>query len=224
MIQFTVENKKITIYPAATPDKPIVYLNTFSGEGDSVYEQICSMSCLDFTFVAISGLNWNHDMSPWSIPPIMKEDTTCTGGANDYLQLLTGAIILKVENMIKERAAWRGLAGYSLAGLFAVYSMYHTDSFSRLASISGSLWFPYFKEYVFSHEMMGKPYYMYFSLGDKECRTKNAYLKPVQINTESIEAFYKAHGINTAYQLNQGGHHKDAVMRTAKGITGMLSK
>lgn len=116
-------------------------------------------------------------MSPWTIPPISKEDTSCTGGADEYLQLLIDEIMPEAESYVHGSIAWRGLAGYSLAGLFAVYAMYHTGLFSRIASMSGSLWFPGFKEYVSLHEIKGKPEHLYLSLGDKECRTGNPYLK-----------------------------------------------
>ena len=119
---------------------------------------------------------------------------------------------------------WRGLAGYSLAGLFAVYSLYRADCFSRIASMSGSLWFPDFKEYVFSHEMKRIPEHLYLSLGDRECQTRNRYLKNVQINTEEINTFFMQKGIDTVFQLNPGNHFKNAVQRTAAGIAWMLSK
>lgn len=122
------------------------------------------------------------------------------------------------------RILWRGLAGYSLAGLFALYSLYQTDLFSRVASMSGSLWFPGFTDYVFSHEMKKRPEHLYFSLGNQECRTRNPYLKTVQDNTEKIEHYYAQCGINTVFQLNPGNHYKNAVQRTAAGISWILNR
>jgi len=222
--QFTVSGKKITIYPSTNPNKPVIYLNTFEEEGERVYQALHMTSCLDFTLVAISGLVWNHDMVPWDIPPISKHDTPCTGGAKEYLWLLKDEIIPKAEKSLHGNVLWRGLVGYSLAGLFAVYSIYQTELFSRIASISGSLWFPGFKEYVFSNQIKGSPTYLYFSLGDREWKTKNPYLKTVQENTEEIKAFYMKKGIPTIFQLNQGNHFKDAVQRTASGIAWILSR
>ena len=81
-------------------------------------------------------------MAPWDIPPISKNDTPCTGGADSYLDLLLSKIIPEAERQLRGTPVWRGIAGYSLAGLFAVYAMYQTGAFSRIASMSGSLWFP----------------------------------------------------------------------------------
>jgi len=93
------------------------------------------------------------------------------------------------------------IAGYSLAGLFALYALYHTDVFECAASISGSLWFPDFKEYVFSHEMRRKPEKLYLSLGDKEARTRNQYLKVVRENTENIAGHFREAGMNVTFEL-----------------------
>ena len=131
--------KKVRVYPSEAPDRPIIYLNTFSGEGDQVHQALRNLNCPDFTLVAISDLKWNHDMTPWCVPPISKGDAPCTGGADEYLRLLIRDIMTEAESRVQGEPVWRGLAGYSLAGLFAVYSFYHTDIFSRVASMSGSL-------------------------------------------------------------------------------------
>ncbi len=221
--QFYIENKTVTIYPSAGWGRPIVYLNTFGEEGGQVYEALQKGDCPDFTLVAISGLDWNRDMSPWDNPPVFKEDAPFTGGADSYLQLLTEKIVPEAEKQVPGGVSWRGLAGYSLAGLFAIYSMYyHTKLFSRIASASGSLWFPGFKEYVFSHEMMVKPERCYFSLGDKEHRTRNPYMKTVQEDTEAIAAFFREKGVETVLQMNPGNHFKEAAERMARGIRWMV--
>lgn len=222
---FKIENKKVTIYPSAASSMPVIYLNTFAEEeGDCVHRALCDIGRPDFTLVVISGVEWNHDMVLWDIPPVSQNDAPYTKGADEYLQLMINQIVPNAEKDIQGNILWRGLAGYSLAGLFAVYSMYRTTLFSRTASISGSLWFPDFKEYVFTHEPMRKPEYLYFSLGDRECKTKNPYLKTVQNHTEALEDFYRRQGIDTTLCMNAGGHFKDTAKRTAAGIWWLLSK
>lgn len=221
---FVAGNKTITVFFSDGFSRPIIYLNTFAEEGVQVYQALRNTNCPDFTLVAVSGLDWNHDMSPWAIPPISNRDSPCTGGADDYLQLLTEEIIPAAEKNVQGSTAWRGLAGYSLAGLFAVYSMYHTDLFARIASISGSLWFPGFKEYAVSHEMKRKSEHLYMSLGDKEYKTRNPYLKTVQDNTEELAAFYRGQQIDAVFHLNPGSHYKEALERTTVGIAWLLNR
>lgn len=224
MKQFTVGGKQVSVWPGDAPGKPVVYLNTFGGEGGQVYEILKKQGCPDFNFVAVGNLIWDHDMAPWDIPPIEEGDTPCTGGADEYLRLFTGEIMQAAEKEIKGEPLWRCLAGYSLGGLFAVYSLCQTGIFSRIASMSGSFWYPGIREYVFSHEMKTKPEHMYFSLGDREREAGNPYLKTVQENTEAIEAFYREKGIDTCFHMNKGGHYQDEAARTAAGILWMLNR
>lgn len=224
MIHLTILGKSVSIIGSSKSGVPIIYLNTFSDEGQKVYEAVQAADCPPFTLVAISDLDWNHDMVPWDSPPAFKNAAPCTGGADEYLRLLTEEIIPTAEKKITGVPRWRGIAGYSLAGLFALYSIYQTDLFSRVGSMSGSLWFPGIKEYIFSHEPKRWPDHMYFSLGDKESKTRNTVLQSVQQNTEEIHAFYHSKGIDTVFQLNPGNHYNHAAERTAAGIVWMLNR
>ena len=183
MYTLSTKGKTISIFPSFEVNAPIIYLNTFSNEGQKVYEATQTAGCPPFTLVAISDLDWNHDMVPWDSPPAFRNADACTGGADDYLRLLTEEIIATAEKKIAGVPCWRGIAGYSLAGLFALYAIYRTDLFSRVGSMSGSLWFPGMKEYIFSHEPKRRPDCVYFSLGDKESKTRNPILRSVRQNT-----------------------------------------
>ena len=224
MYTFSTQGKMVSIFPSLEANAPIIYLNTFSDEGQKVYEASQAAGCPPFTLVAISDLDWNHDMVPWDSPPAFKNAEPCTGGADDYLRLLIDEIIPTAEKEIDGVPRWRGVAGYSLAGLFSLYAIYRTDLFSRVGSMSGSLWFPGMKEYILSHEPKRRPDHIYFSLGDKESKTRNPILRNVRQNTEEIQASYQGKGIDTVFQLNPGYHYDHAAERTAAGIAWLLSR
>lgn len=225
MNSFTIDQKKVTVYQAESEDVPVIYLNIVrEEENDKIYEILKKQGCPKASLVTISGLDWNHDMTPWEALPVSKNAEPCAGGADQYLDFMIKSIIPESERRIGKEISWRGLVGYSLAGLFAVYALYRTNLFSRAASISGSLWFPGIKEYVFSHEMITEPEYMYFSVGSKESRTRNSSMKMVRENTEQIETFYRNKGIHTIFQLNPGNHFQNAAERTVAGIGWLLSQ
>ena len=223
-ILFRASDREIAIYPSRGSNRPIIYLNTFEGEGEQVYQVLLAMGCPDFTLVAISGLDWYHDMTPWVMPPVTESAPPSTGGADEYLRLLTQEIVPAVETALQDTPCWRGLAGYSLAGLFALYAAYQTPAFLRIASMSGSLWFSGFQEYVSIHEMAGNITHVYLSLGDRESRTGNPYMRTVQERTEEIAALYAQKGIDTTFQLNPGNHFKNVFRRTAAGIAWILDR
>jgi len=222
-MKLTIDGKNVEVYPSADRNCPVIYLNAVSAETETMLGELKRMECPDFSLVVISNLDWNHDMAPWDIPPVSSNDIPCTGGADTYLDLLINEIIPKVEEQIQE-VSWRGIAGYSLAGLFAVYTMYRTDLFPRIASMSGSFWFPGFKEYAMANEPQKYPEHLYFSLGAKECKTKNPCLKVVQNNTEMLAAFYRNQQVNTEFKLNSGNHFTEPDKRSAMGIRWLLSR
>ena len=64
MTQCTIAKKRVSVYPSAAPNKPVLYLHTYADEGDAAYRAMQQAGCPDFTLIAISGLDWNRDMVP----------------------------------------------------------------------------------------------------------------------------------------------------------------
>ena len=109
MYTFQTSGKTISIFSCAGSECPIIYLNTFSNEGQKVFEAAQSAGCPPFTLVVISDLDWNHDMVPWESPPAFKNADPCTGGADDYLQLLTEELSQRQRRKLLESLAGVGL-------------------------------------------------------------------------------------------------------------------
>ena len=215
----TIANREVNIYPAHESGSPLVVFNAFEDEGVVVHTELMKLTVADFSLATINITDWNVDLSPWEIPPVYKNDEPFTGGADAYLETLTGEIIPAIIGELGSEPAYIALAGYSLAGLFAVYAMYRTDRFARIASESGSMWYPGFMDFVKSHKPAVLPEKLYLSLGDKEARTRNQIMAKVEQNTGDLHEYYKSLGIDTIFELNEGNHFKDAGLRIAKAIT-----
>ena len=222
MILLHMENKNISIYPSQKENRPIIYLHSFADDGQAVRQELQKRNCPDFNLVVINQLNWNQDMTPWPAVPVFAKEEPFGGGTEAYLEILTAKIIPTAEQNISGTPCWRGIAGYSLAGLFALFSLYKTNLFSRMASVSGSLWYPKFYEYVLTHPLACQPECLYFSLGDKESLTKNEVMQKVQKNTEEIVRHYQSQGLKTSFELNPGNHFHQPNTRTATGILELL--
>lgn len=220
--KFTAAGKTVAVYPAVAPGAPLVVLNTFGGEGGQAAAALRQAGSPPCTLVAVSGLDWSRDMPPWDAPPLAPGEAPFAGGAGEYLDRLLGTILPKAESGLALPPAWRGIAGYSLAGLFAVYALYRTDVFCRAASVSGSLWYPGLLEFVQGHAPKRLPERLYFSVGDRECRARSPSLQRVQANAEWLARFYRAQGVETCFVLNPGGHSSHAARRTAAGIAWLL--
>ena len=94
--------------------------------------------------------------------------------------------------------------------------------FKRIASASGSFWYPNFIEFVKENKISSNIEKIYFSSGDKESKTRNEIMKTVEDNTKELVKIYKSYGIKTIYEENQGNHFKDGSLRMAKGIKWIL--
>lgn len=226
--EFRIDNKIIQIYCNNTnlTELPVVILNTYSNEGREVFDECKNLKSKEFILIAISNLDWNNDMSPWYAPKLNKRDADCLGKADDYIELLTNKIIPKAEEYIKKdlniNIEYFAIAGYSLAGLLAIYSTYRTEIFTKIASASGSFWFPKFVDFAKENNISSNINKMYFSLGNKESKVKNQVLATVEKNTIDLEKIYKNKGIQTIYEVNEGNHFQDAVLRMARGIKWIL--
>ena len=66
MNSFSVEQKRVDVFESAAPNKPVIYLNTYGREGAQIFQYLTDIGCQDFSLVAVSKLEWNHDMVPCS--------------------------------------------------------------------------------------------------------------------------------------------------------------
>lgn len=217
--RFNLTGKEITLYKAEKPNQPLVVLNMFEDDSSGVVAELQKMGNFDINLLVISKLNWNSDLSPWEIAPISKQEPPFTGEAPKYLDWLVNEALPKARELIEGTATETYIAGYSMAGLFALYALYECDVFDRVACMSSSFWFPEFKEYVTSHELKRAPEKLYFSLGDKEAKTKHPILKNVEANTEAIVSHLKDQNLDVTFEMNEGNHFKNIDWRIAKGIT-----
>lgn len=219
---FSIREKTATLYLAEAADSPLILFNSFEGDGAEILQALREINAPACHLLVVSGLDWDHDLAPWDCPALSKRDAPMTGGADDYLALLLTELLPQAQALLGGTPAFRGIAGYSLAGLFAIYALYQCDAFDRAASMSGSLWFPVFLSFACAHAMKKQPDKLYFSLGDREARTRHPLLSQVQAATETLVSHCRVLGIDTAWELNPGNHFADAAMRCAKGIKAIL--
>lgn len=167
----------------------------------------------DFSFVAFLANDWNRDLSPWTAAPVFGKEGFGDGAADTLASILTE---------LKENGKKYYLGGYSLAGLFALWSGYQTDAFSGIAAASPSIWFPGFIDYMRKENF--RPELVYLSLGDREEKTKNAVMSKVGDGIRFAYEHFQNCGKKTVLEWNEGNHFKDADVRTAKAFAWLLKQ
>lgn len=197
---------------------PVFYLPVLEeDEGRMVWEGLdapCVLACVKCG-------DWNRELSPWRADRLFVQGEDFGGGGEAFLALLTEALLPGVEERLSFQVTERGLAGYSLAGLFAVYAMYRTDCFQMIGSMSGSLWFDGFVEYAIGRQPASERISLYLSLGSREHRSKNPRMRSVRECTERL-ARHWGERFHVIMETNPGGHFDQPQMRMAKGIRKLL--
>lgn len=202
-----------------TPDKPydgVIYIPSHGNP-----EEIAGLiPDLRAALVFVSGFDWNRDLSPWPAKAVFGAEDFA-GGADAFLEELVG-LIPEIEREAGIRPLWRGIAGYSLAGLFAVYAVYRIGLFTRAASVSGSMWFDGWMEYARSRPFAADMKRAYFSVGAKEKKTRNVRMQPVEENTRAMCGLFEARGAESRFVINPGNHFVDAEKRLADALEYLL--
>ena len=114
------------------------------------------------------------------------------------------------------------IAGYSLAGLFALWAAWNSGYFRRVASVSGSLWYPGFTEYIRDNAPRTPLERAYFLLGDKESRTRHPLMGQVGTCTSTIVESVRSRCPDTIFEWNSGNHFDHPDLRMARAITRLL--
>ena len=166
--------------------------------------------------------NWNNELSPWTAPPVFgKEDFG--EGAKDTLSFILEILIPSIIDKYNLNPGIPIiLGGYSLAGLFALWSGYQTEKFDAIAAASPSVWFPKFLDYAKENNPHAK--HIYLSLGNKEEKTKNSTMATVGYSIRELSDFFTLKKIDTIFECNEGNHFKDADIRTAKGFSWCIER
>lgn len=205
----------------------IVYLHVYDGDGLDVLNECGNIDCPPFTLVAIKPACWNDNLTPWKCPGLFADDVPFAGRAQDQLRLLEEIIIPRVERECGKPNSpriCRTVAGYSLAGLFATWTALNSSAFSRIASASGSLWYPDFAHFVAESPLACPIDCAYFSLGSKEAKTPSRLLRNVATGTDEVVAAFRSKGVPTQFESNPGNHFKEPALRMARGITWAISQ
>ena len=210
---------------ASDSTAPLVVLVAHSDNDDEIEHlrtDIYLQSKTEFSSLIKNNIDWNTSLSPWPYDRIAKRVGSFIGKADAFLRELEEDVAREIAmSRINPSAVY--IAGYSLAGLFALYSLYKTDLFDGGACCSGSLWYPGFVDFVKNNDFCKLPTRLYMSLGDKESRVKNPIFASVEDKTKEVLKCYKQQGINVKFEMNPGNHMTDVDNRVAKGISNLLT-
>ncbi len=173
-----------------------------------------SMIGKPFSILFLTAYSWNDDLTPYPLKSPFGHGWF-KGNGKAFLKAVEEEV-KKLGHNPKKAA----IAGYSLAGLFALYAFLASPLFSMAASCSGSLWYTDFLTEIRKSEKRSG--YVYLSLGEKEKQAKNPCLQSVEEKTISAQKILQDLGIEADFVLNPGNHFQDAEKRLSAGISSLV--
>ena len=204
-----------TIYEYGNPESPNVLIQIVDDHDlsliSSEYSTIRSLSGKDIRLFALMVDRWNFDLTPWNAPAVFGREDFGNGAE---------ATLAEVLKLTSDPEKNYYIGGYSLAGLFALWAVFQTDTFKGAAAASPSVWFPGFMDYVKSNEIRTPK--VYLSLGDREDKTRNPVMATVSDRIREMHNLLIEREVTCSLEWNPGNHFKDPDLRTAKAFAWLL--
>ena len=116
--------KELTLYPAQGENRPLIVFNTVMGDGEELAQAMRAMDAPDCNLLVVGKLQWYHDMTPWSCPPLSKRGPAATGRSGclsgvhwTVREIVTGSQGKKNPGKRAVRRHRRVLAGWAFCAL-----------------------------------------------------------------------------------------------------------
>ena len=197
------EAENVLIQPVGDHDLPLI---------ENEIAEIRRRTETPFRLTAVKVESWNRDLSPWTAPAVFGDEDFGDGAA---------ALLREILPLCADEGKRYFIGGYSMAGLFALWSACRTDVFSGAAAASPSLWFPGFSAYMKEKGLGCET--VYLSLGTREEKTRNPVMRTVGDCARYCFAWMKEQGINCTLEWNPGNHFKEPGLRTAKAFAWVMN-
>ena len=107
--------KNVLLQPVGDHDLPAI---------ENEIREIKRLTAQPFRLIAVKVERWNDDLSPWCAPAVFGHEDFGDGAA---------ALLREILPLCEDADRRYIIGGYSMAGLFALWSAYRTDRFSGIA-------------------------------------------------------------------------------------------
>ena len=171
------------------------------------------------SIVVINDVNWNEDLTPWPAEGVFKKAKPFGGQASVFLDKLTRDIIPEAEEDMAIEGAERTILGVSLSGLFAAWSAFNTGVFTNVISISGSLWYDGFVDWMKENTPSPRIKKVCMLLGEKEKLAKEKRMATVEERTIAATNILKEKSCaDVVFELVEGTHFSPIMPRLERAF------
>ena len=171
------------------------------------------------SIVVIDEVDWNNDLTPWPEEGVFRKAKPFGGKAALFLDKLISEIVPNAEKRLGIEEAERTILGVSLSGLFAIWAMFETDTFTNIISLSGSLWYDGFVGWMKENTPSTSIRKVCMLLGEKEKHTKEKRMAAVEDRTVTAADVIKAKSrADVMFELVEGTHFSPIMPRLERAF------
>ena len=171
------------------------------------------------TIVVVTGMDWDNAFSPWPAPGEPPGSPAFQGKSPEFLDLLTKRLIPAVESRLGiPTDVVRTLFGVSMSGLFTLWQWMVCDTFTNIASLSGSFWYPGLVDWMKTHPIPPKTGKAYFLLGEQEPKAPVKAFQSVGVDTGEIITLLREKGIDAEFESVPGNHFTAPIHRLERAF------
>lgn len=226
-LNLKIEGKECILYMKENENTEYVLIQPVDEHDINVLDNevryISKNTSKNFSLAAFKIDDWNSELTPWEMP-LLRGKGNFGNEAGKTLEFIKDKLIPSLAEFIniQEKNVKYILGGYSLAGLFSLWSGYQEDIFAGIAGVSPSVWYKDWMKFVKNNEILAKN--VYLSLGDLEEKTKHQILSKIGDNIrEYIEILEISENVkNCILDWNEGNHFRDSDIRMGKGFVWLL--
>ena len=226
-LNLRIENKECILYIKENEKIDYVLIQPVDENDikvlDNEVKYISENTNKNFSLIAFKINDWNSELTPWEMP-LLRGKGNFGNGADKTLKFIKEKLIPSLAEFIniQDKNVKYILGGYSLAGLFSLWSGYETNTFYGVAGVSPSVWYESWIDFVRNAEL--KANNVYLSLGKLEEKTKHQILSKIGDNIrEYIEILKNSENVeNCILDWNEGNHFGDSDIRMGKGFVWLL--
>ena len=226
-LNLRIENKECILYIKENEKIDYVLIQPVDENDikvlDNEVKYISENTNKNFSLIAFKINDWNSELTPWEMP-LLRGKGNFGNGADKTLKFIKEKLIPSLAEFIniQDKNVKYILGGYSLAGLFSLWSGYKVNIFAGTAGVSPSVWYKNWMDFVKDSKPLVNN--IYLSLGDLEEKTKHQTLSKIGDNIrEYIEILENSENVkNCILDWNEGNHFKDSDIRIGKGFVWLL--
>lgn len=219
----TIDGRECFISDSVQPR--FILIQTLGNHERGIFDrtaELISETCgIPFVHAGFQVFDWDLDLTPWHDDAINRKPEVGTMTA-DTLRYVTESLLPALETEYGKLPVILG--GYSLGGLFALWSSSQTDRFTAIAAASPSLWIRDWLDFAETHPVKASK--VYLSLGDREEHVKNRAIARVGDSVRGEHELLRAQlgDGNCTLVWNQGGHFQDEDKRLAAAFSWCINQ